>query len=161
MENLKWKGKRYENLLCHFLKPLKFVWGLPFLMGKIIFHAGKTDLKSIFPKTHSVHSFLLIVNVNIDVISLLSKFYAGPYKIPAHRENYPVPDSTRFARSQTWKRYENLLVTFWNHWNLFGVYQNGQFLTGKIIFHARKKSGKLTVSPLKNIPLTPLYLMHG
>ena len=37
-----------------------------------------------------------------------------------------------------------------------GVYQNGQFLQGKIIFHFGKKSGKLTLAPLKNIPLTPL-----
>ena len=42
VENLNWKGKRYENehrtfffffffslFPCHFLKPLKFVWGLP------------------------------------------------------------------------------------------------------------------------------------
>ena len=34
-ENLKWKGERYENeqrtfvFACHFLKPLKFVWGVP------------------------------------------------------------------------------------------------------------------------------------
>ena len=32
-----------------------------------------------------------------------------------------------------------LLVTFWNQWNLFGIYQNdGQFLLGKIIFHTGK-----------------------
>ena len=82
-------------------------------MGKIIFHAGKTDLKSIFPKTHSVHSsFLLIVNVNIDVISLLSKFNPGPYKIPAHRENYPVPDSTRFLDPRPGKGMKICLSLF-------------------------------------------------
>ena len=54
----------------------------------------------------------------------------------------------------------SLLVTFWNHWNLFGVYQNGLFSLGKIIFHAGKKSGKLTLPPLKNVPLTPLILVH-
>ena len=31
-----------------------------------------------------------------------------------------------------------LLSTLWNHWNLFGVYQNWKYLPGKIIFHARK-----------------------
>ena len=49
------------------------------------------------------------------------------------------------------------LVTFWNHWNLFGVYQNGQFLPGNSYFMPGKKSGKLTLSPLKNIPLTSLH----
>ena len=37
--------------------------------------------------------------------------------------------------------------------------ENGQFLPrtwNHTVFHARKKSGKLTLSPLKNIPLTPL-----
>ena len=39
----------------------------------------------------------------------------------------------------------------------FGSTEIGQFLTGKItIFHAGKKSGKLTLPPLKNIPLTLL-----
>ena len=32
------------------------------------------------------------------------------------------------------------------------VYQNGNFLPGKSIFHV----GKVTLPPLKNIPLTPL-----
>ena len=40
------------------------------------------------------------------------------------------------------KRYENEQKTF----------QNGHFLPGKIIFHA----GKLTLFPLKNIPLMPV-----
>ena len=34
--------------------------------------------------------------------------------------------------------------------------KNGQFVPGKVIFHAGKKSGKLTLPPLKDIPLTPL-----
>ena len=50
-----------------------------------------------------------------------------------------------------------LLFTFQNHWNLFRVYQNGKFLPGKIIFHAGSKSGKVTLPPMKNIHLTPLY----
>ena len=33
-------------------------------------------------------------------------------------------------------------VTFWNHWNLFGVYQNGRFLLGKSIFYAGKNQEK-------------------
>ena len=32
--------------------------------------------------------------------------------------------------------------------------------TRKRIFHAGKKSGKVTLPPLKNIPLTPLYYWH-
>ena len=46
--------------------------------------------------------------------------------------------------------------TFLKHWNLFGSTKG--FLSGKIIFRAGKKSGKLTLPPLKNIPLTPLLL---
>ena len=53
-----------------------------------------------------------------------------------------------------------LLFTFQNH-HLFWVYQNGNFPRGifyrEKAFHAgRKKSGKMTLPPLKNIPLTPL-----
>ena len=50
-----------------------------------------------------------------------------------------------------------LLFTFQNHWNLFWVYQNGKFSPGKT-FHARgkKKTGNMTLPPLKNIPLMPL-----
>ena len=47
---------------------------------------------------------------------------------------------------------------FQNHWNLFQVYQNGNFLPGKSISHRGKKSGKMTLPPLKNIALTPLPL---
>ena len=45
-----------------------------------------------------------------------------------------------------------IFFTFQNHWNLFWVYQNGNFLPGKSISH-RGKSGKMTLTPLKNIPL--------
>ena len=52
-----------------------------------------------------------------------------------------------------------LLFTFQNHWNLFRVYQNGKFLQGQsIYFTLGKKSGKVTLLPLKNIPLTPLNI---
>ena len=66
-------------------------------------------------------------------------------------------------RGKVWKWAEDLffiylfilLVTFCNHWNLFGVYQNGQFYQEKS-FHAGTKSGNLTLLPLKNIT-TPLH----
>ena len=45
---------------------------------------------------------------------------------------------------------------FKNHWNLFWVYQNGNFLAGRSISRRGKKSGKTTLPPLKNIPLRPL-----
>ena len=38
-----------------------------------------------------------------------------------------------------------LLVTFWNHWNLFWVYQNGQFSWEKSYFMLGKKTGNLTL----------------
>ena len=50
-----------------------------------------------------------------------------------------------------------LLFNFQNHWNLFWVYQNGNFLPGRKTFTPGKKSGKMTLPPLKNIPLTPLH----
>ena len=47
-----------------------------------------------------------------------------------------------------------LLFTFQNHRNLFWVYQNVNFLPGKKSISCReKKSGKMTLPPLKNIPL--------
>ena len=52
-----------------------------------------------------------------------------------------------------------LLFTFENHWKLFWVYQNCNFLLGKNISRQEKKnqnSGKITLPPLKNIPLMPL-----
>ena len=54
------------------------------------------------------------------------------------------------------KRPFFFLFTFQNHWNLFCVFLNGNFLTGKSISRRGKKSGKMTLPPLKNIPLTPL-----
>ena len=50
------------------------------------------------------------------------------------------------------KRYKNsfFFKTFENDGNLFWVYQNGNFLPGK-------KSGKMTLPPQKNMPVTPLY----
>ena len=44
--------------------------------------------------------------------------------------------------------------------NLFGMYQNGNFYTGRKHFMlvAGKKLGNVTLHPLKNIPLTPLYI---
>ena len=49
-ENL--KGKRWKIEHCHFLKPLKFVLGLPkwtILLGKIIFHTGKNQENWLCP----------------------------------------------------------------------------------------------------------------
>ena len=40
--------------------------------------------------------------------------------------------------------------------NLFWVYQNGNFLLGKEHFTPGKKSGKMTLPPQKNFPVTPL-----
>ena len=40
----------------------------------------------------------------------------------------------------------------WNHWNLFGVHQNGTFYQDKA-FYAGKKSEKVTLPPLKKILL--------
>ena len=37
--------------------------------------------------------------------------------------------------------------TYQNHWNLFWVYQNGNFLTGKKAFHAGKKIRKNDFAP--------------
>ena len=51
--------------------------------------------------------------------------------------------------------------TFQNHSNLFWVYQNAKFSTGKkhfTIFTPGKKSGKITLPPQKNFPVTPLIL---
>ena len=38
----------------------------------------------------------------------------------------------------------------------FWVYQNGNFVPGKRMLRREKKSGKITLPPLKNIPLTSL-----
>ena len=43
----------------------------------------------------------------------------------------------------------------------FGSTKIGNFLPGKIISHREKKSGKMTLPPLKNIPLTPLERSVG
>ena len=40
------------------------------------------------------------------------------------------------------------LFTFQNHWNLFWVYQNGNFVPGKRILRQEKYSGKMTLPPL-------------
>ena len=55
--------------------------------------------------------------------------------------------------------YFFLLFTFENNRNLFWAYQNGNFLPGKKHFTPGKKSGKMTLSPQKNIPVKPL--MHS
>ena len=53
-ENLKWKGERgrYETEeRSHFLKPLKFVWGVPKMeisTGEKAFHSGKKIVKCDF-----------------------------------------------------------------------------------------------------------------
>ena len=49
---------------------------------------------------------------------------------------------------------------FSNHWNLFWVYQNGNFLPGKSISPLGNKSGKNTLPPLINIPFMPLFIMQ-
>ena len=49
-----------------------------------------------------------------------------------------------------------LFFTFQNDWNLFWVYQHGNFLPGKSISPREKKSGKMTLPPQKNFPVTPL-----
>ena len=51
-----------------------------------------------------------------------------------------------------------LLVTFRNYWNLFGLYMTkmGKFYQEKAYFTPGKISGKATLPPLENIPLTPL-----
>ena len=54
------------------------------------------------------------------------------------------------------KKWQNEETTFFfffffhfsNHWNLFWVYQNENFLPGKSISCRKKKSGKLTLPPL-------------
>ena len=50
------------------------------------------------------------------------------------------------------------LFTFENYRNLFWIYQNGNFLPGKKHFTPGKKSGKMTLPPQKNMPVTPLLL---
>ena len=69
-------------------------------------------------------------------------------------------------REKVWKWGEDLffffffllllLLTFWK--KIVWVLQIWTIFARKIIFHARKKSGKLTLPPLKNIPLTPLSM---
>ena len=50
-----------------------------------------------------------------------------------------------------------LLFTFENDRNLFWVYQKWEFSTGKEHFTpGKKKSGKMTLPPQKNMPVTPL-----
>ena len=49
-----------------------------------------------------------------------------------------------------------LLFTFENNRNLFWVYENGNFSTGKKHFTPAKKSGNMTLPPQKNMPVTPL-----
>ena len=49
-----------------------------------------------------------------------------------------------------------LLFTFQNDENFFWVYQNGNFLPVKKHFTPGKKSGKMTLPPQKNFPVTPL-----
>ena len=44
---------------------------------------------------------------------------------------------------------------------MFWVYQNGNFLPGKSISPPGKKSGKMTLPPQKNMPVTPLPLTKG
>ena len=51
-----------------------------------------------------------------------------------------------------------LLFTFQNHWNLFWIYQNGNFLLGKA-FHAGKKNQEKWLCPLWKIFL--LYAPDG
>ena len=46
---------------------------------------------------------------------------------------------------------------FKKNWNLFCVYQNGNFLKKRKHFTLGKNSGKMTLPPLKNIPLRPLH----
>ena len=56
-----------------------------------------------------------------------------------------------------------LLLTFQNHYNLFWVYQNGNFLPGKSISGRKKKSRKMTLPPQKNFSVTPLithFIFH-
>ena len=48
------------------------------------------------------------------------------------------------------------LFTFQNDRNLFWVYQNREFSNGKKHFTLGKKSGKMTLPSLKNIPVMPL-----
>ena len=48
-----------------------------------------------------------------------------------------------------------LLFTFQNHWNVFWVNQNGNFLPGKSISGQGKKSGKMTLYPLKTFLWRP------
>ena len=42
---------------------------------------------------------------------------------------------------------------------LFWVYQNGNFLSGKSISRQEKNQEKMTLPPLRNIPVTPLIFM--
>ena len=50
------------------------------------------------------------------------------------------------------------LFTFENGGNLYWVYQNGNFVTGKKHFTQGKKSGKMTLPPQKNMPLMHLKM---
>ena len=49
-----------------------------------------------------------------------------------------------------------LLVTFWNHWNLRCTKM--EISTRKKAFHTGKKLRNVTLPPLKDIPLTSLYM---
>ena len=51
--------------------------------------------------------------------------------------------------------------TFENDRNLFRVYQNGNFLPGKMHFTLGKISGKMTLPPQKNMSVTPLSEIHS
>ena len=73
----------------------------------------------------------------------------------------------RLGKKGKWRRKEEkigregviciLLFTFWNHRNLFGVYQNGNFYWEKDHFALEK----MTLPLLKNIPLMPLASMRN
>ena len=77
-------------------------------------------------------------------------------------ENREEKKEHRKRKVENWKWKEEKLqmrsglfffffFLFQNHWNLC-------FFTGKSISCRGKKSGKMTLPPLKNIPLTPLTL---
>ena len=85
----------------------------------------------------------------------------GARKNGEKKENQKVKGRWKIenGRRKSYKMRRRLFVflfTFQNHWNMFWVYQNGNFLPGKGISHRAKNQERYLCPLWKNIPLTPL-----
>ena len=163
-----WKGKKYKIkgifsdfnniLLCHESEDINNKSLFPKFQLIPILHFSSYAWLCVFHYSHRLLWKLLSFHTEIISASFLwaSVLLRGELRKYAKNSNFESALYSTSGRVPVSRGLFFFLLfffffffTFWNHWNLFWVYQNGNFYQEKCILCQEKKLRKVNLPPLK------------